>query len=247
MLLKSPNKRLIGHRGAARIAPENTMPSIEAAFEADLDWVEFDVQPTKDLTWISLHDSTLDRTTTGNSTPLNYSYNDLSKLDAGSWFDASFTGTRIPTMLEILTFCLDRNMCCNIEIKTEAAPFIDNFFTTLYQFMNTRKNADDEFSQILISSFNLEIITTLRQKSHQLLLGYIVDKLTAQDFKLAQKYECTALVCNHEHLSFSDITKGSNLDINIGCYTCNNPVKAKQLIERGIWGIYTDNPYLLDN
>ena len=78
--------KLIGHRGVKNLCPENTLESINKAFDLGLSYIEVDVKVSKDEIPILLHDDTLDRTTNGNGLVVNFNYEDLIKLDAGGFF-----------------------------------------------------------------------------------------------------------------------------------------------------------------
>ena len=78
--------KLIGHRGVKNLSPENTIESIELAQKIGLSWVEFDVKISKDFIPIVFHDDTLERTTNGTGLPIDFCYDNLKKLDAGSFF-----------------------------------------------------------------------------------------------------------------------------------------------------------------
>ena len=91
-----------GHRGDRADAPENTLPAFEAAFASGLDVVETDVQLTADGFPVLLHDPTVDRTTNGSGAVANLTLDQVEALDAGSWFDKSFAGTRVPRLGEFL-------------------------------------------------------------------------------------------------------------------------------------------------
>ena len=82
MNIKLP--KFIGHRGVKDLIPENTIQSVNKAIDLNLKWVEVDVKVSKDLVPFLLHDDNLDRTTSGSGIPINYRYNELNKLDAGS-------------------------------------------------------------------------------------------------------------------------------------------------------------------
>ncbi|HJL57968.1 MAG TPA: glycerophosphodiester phosphodiesterase family protein, partial [Alphaproteobacteria bacterium] len=109
--------KLIGHRGVRGLAPENTIQSIKKAIELNIKWVEIDVKISKDRIPFLLHDSNLERTTSGKGSPLNYKYNELYKLDAGSWFDKKYKNLYPPTLKEILDLCSQKNIGVNIELK----------------------------------------------------------------------------------------------------------------------------------
>ena len=119
--MKLPYKNPIpvaGHRGVARYYPENTLVGFEAAIELGCDMVENDVHMTKDGELVLMHDHRVDRTTDGEGLVSEMTLDEIKSLDAGSWKDVKFTGTRIPTLrefCELFRGCPD--MLFNIELK----------------------------------------------------------------------------------------------------------------------------------
>ena len=111
--------RVIAHRGFSSAAPENTIAAVRAAIEIRADMVEIDVTLTSDGHVVVIHDETLDRTTNGSGEIFLFPLAELQKLDAGSWFDPSFAGERIPTLGEVLNV-VDGRILLNVEIKSEA-------------------------------------------------------------------------------------------------------------------------------
>ncbi|HTP14155.1 MAG TPA: glycerophosphodiester phosphodiesterase family protein, partial [Bacteroidota bacterium] len=110
---------VIAHRGISAKAPENTLASFALAVEAGgIDMVELDVRLTKDREVIVLHDRTLQRTTTGNGIARKFSYQEISKYDAGSWFNPSFRAERVPLLQQVLKL-VGPTRWVNIEIKSE--------------------------------------------------------------------------------------------------------------------------------
>ena len=93
---------IVVHRGANALAPENTWPSAEAALQYGAKWIEVDVRKSKDGVLFNLHDETLDRTTNGKGKLSEMLSEDVSKLDAGSWFGPQFAGLHVPTIAEML-------------------------------------------------------------------------------------------------------------------------------------------------
>ncbi len=98
----APRPLIVAHRGAARAAPENTLAAFRAAMYLGADGIEFDVQRTADGALVIMHDSTLERTTSGRGRLPDWRLSDLKALDAGSWFRASAAGERIPTLDETI-------------------------------------------------------------------------------------------------------------------------------------------------
>src|SRR5207249_5332732 len=83
---------VIGHRGAAAYAPENTLAGLRRAKALGCAWVEFDVRLTGDGALVLCHDPRLDRTTSGSGLVSATSLAAIRECDAGSWFDPSFAG-----------------------------------------------------------------------------------------------------------------------------------------------------------
>jgi len=95
------NIKVIGHRGAAFNAPENTLSAFEYVLQTNADMLELDVHLSSDDSLIIMHDRKVDRTTNGKGEIQNLSYDEISKLDAGAWFDKKFTGEKVPTLHEV--------------------------------------------------------------------------------------------------------------------------------------------------
>ena len=93
---------IASHRGGGATAPENTLPAISAALAAGFDYVEVDVALTADRHPVLMHDATVDRTTNGHGRMSALTLAEVQALDAGSWFDAEYAGTRVPTFTEFL-------------------------------------------------------------------------------------------------------------------------------------------------
>src|SRR5690348_1162223 len=92
---------VIGHRGACTYAPENTLASFKKAHELGIQWVEFDVMLSRDKVSVVFHDETLNRTTNGTGYIDECTFDELSKLDAGSSFGPEFKGERIPLLSDV--------------------------------------------------------------------------------------------------------------------------------------------------
>lgn len=92
----------IAHRGASAYAPENTLAALRAAIELHCDLAEVDVQRTRDGVLVLVHDTHVGRTTGKNRKVADLTYDDLFRLDAGSWFSPVYAGERIPTLEQAL-------------------------------------------------------------------------------------------------------------------------------------------------
>jgi glycerophosphoryl diester phosphodiesterase len=92
----------IAHRGASSYAPENTFAAFDLALRLGARHIELDVEVTRDGQIVVIHDDTVDRTTDGSGLVRNHTLEALQRLDAGSWFDATFAGERIPRFDDVL-------------------------------------------------------------------------------------------------------------------------------------------------
>src|SRR4029077_10571609 len=108
---------VVGHRGAAAAAPENTLESLRLAARQGAAMVEFDVKLTADGALILMHDDELDRTTTGHGAVAATALADIRALDAGGWFADAWRGARVPTLEAAIGLLEGCGLNANIEIK----------------------------------------------------------------------------------------------------------------------------------
>lgn len=143
------NRPLVfAHRGAKRVAPENTLPAFEAAIRLGADGVELDVQYSSDGELIIFHDLSLEKTSNGTGRVSAHTFDELRALDAGSHFGPEFAGTQIPTLDEALETARGK-LLVNIELKTiEVAQ--SNLGPDAVEVVRRHGMADD----VVISSFN---------------------------------------------------------------------------------------------
>jgi len=116
--IELPERGLCAHRGAMETHPENTIPAFRAAVEAGAHMIEFDVWLTNDNQMVVIHDSSVDRTTNGEGKVSELTFEEIRKLDAGSWKAPKFEGVQIPTPEEVLNE-MPLNVWLNIHIKGE--------------------------------------------------------------------------------------------------------------------------------
>ena len=109
---------VIGHRGAAGCAPENTLAGLRRAGALGCRWVEFDVRLTADGELVLLHDDRLDRTTDGRGKVRALPLSEIRRHDAGKWFDAGFAGERVPTLAEAIAALAELGIGANVELKS---------------------------------------------------------------------------------------------------------------------------------
>src|SRR5260370_12288918 len=114
-----PLPSVIGHRGAAARAPENTLAGLRHAKELGCAWVEFDVRLTADGALVLCHDSRLERTTTGRGRLSAQTLASIRRCDAGGWFAPEVAGEAVPRLDEALRPAAELGLAANIEIQAD--------------------------------------------------------------------------------------------------------------------------------
>lgn len=160
---------IIAHRGYSEVYPENTLASFAGALDIDADYIELDVQLSSDGEVIVLHDDTLERTTGQAGVPADYTMSELSAMDVGSWFDASFADEGIPTLAEVLELVAPSDTDIYLELKdigdvdgfeekvlavADAAGMTDRclFASFRYEYLPTFKELDPEAKTLFITT-----------------------------------------------------------------------------------------------
>src|SRR5262249_2835558 len=115
-LVERPPVKVTAQRGHARAAPENTLSAVRAAIASGADYAEVDVQQTADGVVVLLHDRDLKRVAGVSRRLDELSYDEVRRLDVGSWFSPAFAGERVPTLVEVIDLCRGR-IRLNIELK----------------------------------------------------------------------------------------------------------------------------------
>ncbi len=159
----------VAHRGWSGRAPENTMAAIEMALEHEaVEWIEIDVQLSRDGIPVVIHDFTLQRTTNGKGMVKDYTYDQLSRLDAGAWFGPAYRGQTIPTLEQVLRAA--KSKCrINIELKTagDLYPGLEHKVARLIDECGMQ-------SEVCVTSFDHESVQRIKRIDPSLATGLII-------------------------------------------------------------------------
>lgn len=117
----SPNIYSINHRGYNLTAPENTIPAFAESKVKGFDFIECDVMFSADGVPVVIHDYTIDRTSNGTGRVEDLTLEQLKSYDFGSWKSEKYTGTKIPTLEETVSFCRLAGLGIYLEIKLDSA------------------------------------------------------------------------------------------------------------------------------
>ena len=232
-----PYPRWVAHRGAGKLAPENTLAAFRLGAQHGYRMFECDVKLSADDVPFLMHDATLDRTTTGKGVGGQHKWNDLSQLDAGNWHSRAYAGEPLPSFENIAHYCLRNGYFLNIEIKptpgTErhTGEVVARHAARLWQGAAVPP---------LLTSFDPEALEGAQAVQPELPRGLLLDKLWKGWLENALTLGCEAIVCNHALWDTSTVTQAKSAGFRTLSYTVNDEWAAQRLIDLGTDGIITD-------
>jgi glycerophosphoryl diester phosphodiesterase len=229
---------VIGHRGAAGAAPENTLAGIRKARELGASWIEFDVKLTQDGHAILFHDDCLERTTDGRGAVAATTLADFRRLDAGGWFGAAFRGEPVPTFEQALALCADLGLGINVEIKPCAGREMETAQVTLSTLLELWPR---HLPAPLVSSFAPACLRVAREMAPGLPRGYLAGTLPRRWRALMAEYDCAALHLSHRRSAAWQRAAILAAGIPVVLYTVNDGVRARQHLEAGVAAVITDH------
>ncbi|MGR5108797.1 glycerophosphodiester phosphodiesterase family protein [Vibrio jasicida] len=227
---------LIGHRGVAGKYPENTRVSIQAAIDMGLNWVEVDVQPTKDNVLVVCHDHTVNRCSNGKGRVDQMTLSELKALDFGRWFSDEFANESIITLSELLELAAENDLNLNIEVKVDHHSAND----VAQMVAQTLLDGPLPKERILLSSFSHDVIRALHKHCEDYRLGVLSEFFSRKDRLLLEEVDAYSCNLNINWVRSRQINKLQKAGYKVMCYTVNNPKKLKHLPM--LDGIFSDHP-----
>lgn len=228
-----PPPTLIAHRGASTVAPENTIPAVEAAWDLGADAVEVDVRISGDDRLVVIHDRNTARTTGAHLKVAKSSYEKLKTLDAGSWFDPSFSSARIPLLDEVLDHVPpDKQLL--IEFKSGRGSI-----SLLKEVLKQR----EVIPPFAIISFDRQVVAEAKKELPEIPSYWILSNASpiAPNIRKAKEVELNGLNVKHGNFSSGKrVDKVREEGLHLLSWTVNDPERARELKEMGVQGIITD-------
>ncbi|MBG9545547.1 glycerophosphodiester phosphodiesterase [Cytobacillus firmus] len=235
----------IAHRGATGYAPENTIAGFDLAVDMKADYIEIDVQRSKDGELVVIHDTTVDRTTNGTGKVGDLTFDFLRSLDAGSWKGEQFAGEPIPTFEEIL----DRyhgKVGILIELKApELYPGIEEQVADALKERNLDKPQNEK---IIIQSFNFDSMKTMDQLLPKVPIGVLTSNRADTTAEALKEFSAYADWFNPSYGIVSEelVNQVHSLGMQIGSWTVRSQEAADFLFEMEVDAIITDYPDYVD-
>jgi glycerophosphoryl diester phosphodiesterase len=260
--------RVIAHRGARSLAPENTLSAAVKAFQVGADGWELDVAMSADGELILLHDDTLDRTTNAaavfpDRSPWavhEFTIDELGRLDFGSWFINSdpfkqaaqaeisqaeldsFASLPVTTLAEALKYTKDNRWWVNVEIKdARGTPADEVIVSKVIQLVEELGMLD----QVLISSFNHSYLRQVKDINPAIETGALVNQVVVDPIRLMQDLEAQAFHPGKKVTYAQQVKALLEEGYGVNVWTVNEEAEMRDLIEMGVTGIITDFPQTL--
>ena len=228
---------IIAHRGFSARAPENTIAALTLALEEGATAVEFDLRTSGDGNPVLMHDKTLSRTTNGIGKVEELSLGELTKLDAGSWFNSTFEGERVPSLAEALE-------CLKVQVKTIFAELKGESTTQNLRNVVSITRAAGLLDKTVFIAKDWSLLDELRRHAPEALVGPIVERRE-------QTHEAFTRVTNDPRalldfdarilLKDPDIARYAKRNgVEIAVWTVDNIGDADVLLEFGVRRITTN-------
>lgn len=231
--------KVIGHRGAAAYAPENTVAGIHTAADLGIEWISVDVKITKDGEAILFHDDDLSRCTGDTGTVAEMTFSDIRELDAGSSFGDSFIGEKIPTLEEALDAAYARNLGVNLIIRpcpgreTETAEVALDIATRIWP---------EEDQKPLISSVSHVSLETALDMIEEWPRGLVIEDSSDNWQEILEYLKAEVIHIDGTKQNREEAEEYIETQKLILAHSVSDPEMARQLARWGIDSFVSANP-----
>jgi glycerophosphoryl diester phosphodiesterase len=232
-----PYPRLAAHRGAGKLAPENTLAALRFGHARGYRMAEFDVKLSADGVAFLLHDATLERTTSGIGRADALSWRELAQLDAGSWHSAAHAGEPIPSLTAIARFCRANDVAVNLEIKPTPGRERETGAAVALDAASLWAGAD---VRPLLSSFSADALDAAREAVPEMPRAWLVEDLPDGWRTEIVRLGCIALNPRHTLLTQERVCEVRGAGLRVAAWTVNDPARAATLAGWGVDTIFTD-------
>lgn len=241
--LKGDNMRrkkplVFAHRGASAYAPENTLSAFDLAVQQGCDGIELDVHLSLDKKLIVIHDEHIEKTTNGKGLVQDLTVEELKEYDAGSWFNETFKGEKIPLLEEVFEL-VPPHILINVEIKNIPS-FYEGIEHELCQIIRKYKREET----LVVSSFDHQSLLEVNRICPEVKIGLLYVSNLFDHVKYAESIHVPvySLHPKHDCIKRQDIKKAVQKGLYVFPWTVNNTEQMKEMVTYGFSGIMTDYP-----
>ncbi|UQN34553.1 glycerophosphodiester phosphodiesterase [Alcaligenes aquatilis] len=233
-----PYPALIAHRGAGKIAPENTLAAIRVGTQNGFRMMEYDVKLSRDAVPVLLHDDQLDRTSNGQGIASRLTLAELSALDFGAWHSSAYSGEPIPTLSSIAAFTLANQVHSNIEIKPTTG---DEAETGRRVALAAQALWAQASLPPLLSSFSEAALEAAQQAAPTLPRALLIEEDVPADWpERLERLGCMGLNLNDRFVSQALVQAIRQKGYTVAVWTVNEAERVRELLDWGCNGIFTD-------
>lgn len=243
-----PYPKILAHRGAGILAPENTLAAMRHGLVYGFRAVEFDVMLSKDLVPILMHDDRFGRTIAGEGNVADCTAQQLFQMDAGSWFGLRHRGESPPSFHDAVQFCREHGIWMNVEIKP--APGFEEITGRLVAEAVNRNFAtelacaakDPRFiSKVpLLSSFSFVALQAARMIAAEVPRGLLAIRRPADWLNQCKAIDAVSVHLNQQYIRVNEISEIKQHGFGVMCYTVNDIKRARQILDMGVDAFCTD-------
>jgi glycerophosphoryl diester phosphodiesterase len=225
----------VAHRGYSAVAPENTLPALAAGVLAGATFIEFDVRTTADGVPVVIHDRTVDRTTDGSGKVWELTFDEISALDAGSWFSPAYAGARVPQLRDVIELLSPSGPELLLEIKPPA---------TLEQVKNIIGLVAEAglLDRTVVQSFDPAIVRLAGEAAPEVRRGLLRDGFDAEQVAVAR--ELGVGYCNPSMTAVlgapETVAALADAGVAVMPWTANDISLWPGLVEAGVSGLISD-------
>lgn len=236
----------IAHRGASASAPEHTFAAYDEAIKEKADYIELDLQMTKDKKLVAIHDNKVDRTTDGDGLVKNKTLLQIRKLDAGSHFDKTFAGEKIPELSDILKKYYNKT---NFYIETKTPEIYPEMDQRLLKELNSKallSNSKLKKGKVIVQSFSEKSLINIYKVNKKIPLIKLINDdnvkdLTDIELERLSKY-MYGIGINQEKVNRELVERIQDKGLKVHVFTLNTEKEVKKMKSIGVDGVFNNNP-----
>ena len=233
---------VIAHRGDSARRPENTLASFASALEVGADFLEFDVQLTRDSQVVVLHDATVDRTTDGAGRVQDLTLVELRRLSAGypARFGDAYRGERVPTLAEVLGLIRDRAIGM-IEIKHDSVTADAEGGIEAHTLAEVRKAGMEK--QVALISFSRVALVRCRELAPAIPRGHLFVRAEVGEMLAGAREVASTLVLPEKGtLSVELRDRAREAGVRVATWVVDDPAELAALAHFDLYGIGSNRP-----
>ena len=238
-----PYPRLAAHRGAGKLAPENTLAAFRYGAARGYRMIECDAKLSADGVAFLLHDATLERTTSGRGRADALDWRALSQLDAGAWHSPPYAGEPLPTLAAAAAWCRANGVMLNIEIKPTPGRERETGAAIALDAKLLWAGAD---VPPVLSSFAEDALDAARIAVPELPRAFLTERIPEDWRERVVRLGCIALDAKHTALTAEVVQEVRNAGLRVATWTANDPARVADLLRWGVDTVITDEVGRID-